>query len=35
MLEVDNPDGGLNAITVIAKPGEVAVQPDGLVTVKL
>jgi hypothetical protein len=35
MLEVDNPEGGLNEIIVIAKPDEVAVQPDGLVTVKL
>jgi hypothetical protein len=35
MLEVDNPDGGLNEIIVIAKPDEVAVQPPAVVTVKL
>jgi hypothetical protein len=35
MLEVDKPDGGLNEIIVIAKPGEVAVQPREEVTVKL
>jgi hypothetical protein len=35
MLDVDKPDGGLNEIIVIAKPDEVAVQPAGVVTVKL
>jgi hypothetical protein len=35
MLDVDNPEGGLNEIIVTAKPDEVAVQPARLITVKL